>query len=102
MRELHDLFFARHFLRLSILPAIHGFFYCKNRVFKQRFILSKGCQGFNKGCCQYNLIKREIKLQGHLFAGERCTTLDDKVTPLAESSVFDNFPTKCRRFMIIS
>ena len=35
-----------------------GFFTIK--VFKQRFILSKGCQGFNKGCCQYNLIKREM------------------------------------------
>ena len=28
--------------------------------FLQCFIFSKECQDFNKGCCQYDLIKREM------------------------------------------
>ena len=42
------------------------------------------------------------KWQVYLFAREIFTTLHGKVTPLAESSVFDNCSTKCRRFIIIS
>ena len=40
--------------------------------------------------------------QVYLFAQEIFTTQHDKVTPLGESSVFDNHSTKCWRFMIIS
>ena len=39
-------------------------------------------------------------LSVYLF--ERCTTLNDTVTPLAESSAFDNSSTKCQKFMIIT
>ena len=60
LRELHDLFYAGHFLRLIYIAYNPLVFLLQKRVFKERFILSKGCQGFNKGCCQYNLIKREM------------------------------------------
>ena len=63
MHVLDDLFFAMHFLLFRYIAYSPWVFYYKKRVFKQRFILSKEFQDFNKCSCHYNSIKRREKWQ---------------------------------------
>ena len=60
LHELHDLFFAKHFLLFRYIAFSPWVFYYQKRSSKQRFILSKGFQDFNKCSCHYNSIKRKM------------------------------------------